>query len=200
MLILLIFFSCIAWAQTVVLTAPWLVAYDSEAQPRWEIRLEKLVRTEEGWMGENADITLFFQGEPTLWVRAPQISADPLGLRWALPNGLTGEGEGLSFSAQKAEWADRLVLENFSAQGQGIEVRAKEARWELGGPLVLLSAEAKVSIWTMCFAYGEYREPWLTAQTVEAHSESLVVQAEYCEIDLRSNRAKFLGVKIARRP
>ncbi len=200
MLILLILVSAVAWAQTAVLTAPWLVVYDPEGRPRWEIRLEKLVRTKEAWTGENASVTLFFQGEPTLRVRAPRISADSLGLRWTLSDGLSGDGQGFTFTAREAYWDGRLILRGFSSQGKNMELKAEEARWELTGTLELFSAEVRVSVWTLRFSYGKYEEPLLTAQEVEAVHQDLLVQAEYFEFYLGENRAKFVGAKVVRRP
>jgi lipopolysaccharide export system protein LptC len=60
MFVLLVFLSFAAFAQTTTLTAPWLLVYDPEGRPRWEIRMENLIRTKDGWEGEGVNITLFF--------------------------------------------------------------------------------------------------------------------------------------------
>jgi hypothetical protein len=118
MFVLLVFLSFAALAQTTTLTAPWLLVYDPEGRPRWEIRMENLIRTKDGWEGEGVNITLFFEGKPTIKVQAPRLSADPLGRQWSLSNGLSGEGQGLKFTAKEAQWMDYLVLLGFSAQGE----------------------------------------------------------------------------------
>lgn len=199
MFLFVIFFSALALAQPTTLTAPWLLVYDAEGRPRWEIRMEKLVRTQAGWEGEGVLVTLFFEGKPTLTLRAPRFSADPLGRRWTLGKGLAGEGQGFTFTAQEARWAERLVLSEFSATGEDLEVVAKEARWELSGTLELFSAEVRALDWTLQFPYGTYEEDRLTAQMVEAMGHGFVFRAEYLELYLREARVKFLGVKVVRR-
>lgn len=200
MLILLALFCAVASAQTTTLTAPWLLVYDPEGRPRWEIHLEKLVRTRDGWEGEGVSITLFFEGSPTITVRAPRLFADPLGRRWSLEGGLSGEGQGFTFTAKEAHWADRLVLLGFSAQGKGMEITAEEVRWELSGALELFSATVSSSQWTLRFPYGKYAEDLLAAQKVEAEGHGLNIFADHLEFYPEEGRAKFLGVKVVRRP
>ncbi len=191
-------FSALAVAQTTTLTAPWLLVYDVEGRPRWEIRMEKLTRTQTGWEGENVAVTLFFEGKPTLTLQAAHLSADPLGRRWTLTDGLSGEGQGFTFTAREAQWAERLVLRGFSANGQDLEVVAEETRWELSGTMELFSAEVRALGWNLRFTYGKYGEGLLTAQEVEAAGHGLLVQAEHLELDSEQARAKFLGVKVVR--
>lgn len=198
MFLFVIFFPVLALAQT-TLTAPWLLVYDVEGRPRWEIHLEKLVRTQSGWEGEGVLVTLFFEGKPSFTLRAPRLSADPLGRRWTLHGELSGEGQGFTFTAQEARWAERLVLSEFSAKGEDLEVEAAEAYWELSGTLELFSAEVLARDWALRFPYGTYEEDRLTAQTVEAVGHGLVVRAEYLELYLGEARVKFLGVKVVRR-
>lgn len=200
MFVLLVFFTVAALAQTTTLTAPWLLVYDPEGRPRWEIRMENLVRTKDGWEGEGIRITLFFEGNPTIKVQAPRLSADPLGRRWSLSNGLSGEGQGLRFTAEEAQWMDYLVLFGFSAQGEKIEVTAEKVQWELSGTLELFFAEASVSGWKMRFPYGRYTEDLLVAEEVEAEGHGLTVHADHLELSIAEGRAKFTGVQVARSP
>jgi len=199
MFVLLILLGFTAVAQTTTLTAPWLLVYDQEGRPRWEIRMEKLVRTKEGWEGEGAAITLYYQGQPTIRVQAPRLSADPLGRRWSLPEGLSGEGQGFTFTAKEARWEERLVLVDFSAQGKGMEIVAEEARWELSGVLEFFAAKVSASGWSLTFSYGKYVEDVLTAQKVEAEGYELSIAADFLELYPSEGRAKFSGVKVARR-
>ncbi len=199
MLVLLVLVGAVAFAQT-TLTAPWLLVYDPEGRPRWEIRLEKLVRTRDGWEGEGVSITLFFEGKPTITVRAPRLFADPLGRRWSLDGGLSGEGQGFTFTAREARWADRLVLLGFFAQGKGMEISAEEVRWELTGVLELFSAQVRSSPWILRFPYGKYVENLLAAQEVEAEGHGLNIFSDHLEFFPEEGRAKFLGVRVVRRP
>jgi hypothetical protein len=200
MLLLLVLLGAQALAQTTVLTAPWLVVYDPEGRPRWEIRMEKLVRTREGWEGEGVSVTLFLGGSPRIKLQAPRLSADPLGRRWSLTGGLVGEGEGFTFSAREANWADRLSLTAFSGEGEGLSLTAQEARWELSGPLELFSAEAQASGWILGFPYGKYQEGLLVAQDVVASGHGLSIRADFLEFHVGSGRAKFRGVRVVRGP
>ena len=198
MLVLLVLFTVSAWAQTTTLTAPWLLVYDPEGRPRWEIRMEKLSRTKDGWEGENVSVTLFFEGNAVFLVQAEKLSADPLGRQWTLWGNLRGEGYGFQFFAEKTYWRDRLILEGFSAEGDSLSVQAREARWELAGTLELLDAQAQGSGWTLSFPYGKYSENVLLAQEVEALGHGLSLRADFLEFHAKEGRAKFLKVKLVR--
>lgn len=191
-------FSLIAWAQTTTLTAPWLLVYDPEGRPRWEIRVEKLLRTKDGWEGENVTVTLFFEGNVVFSVEAQKLSADLWGRQWTLWGNLRGEGHGFVFSAEKAYWRDRLILEGFSARGSSLSVQAREARWELAGKLELFDAQAEGSGWNLSFSYAEYSEKILLAQEVEALGHGLSLRADFLEFHTEEGRAKFLKVKLVR--
>ncbi|MGB9758080.1 MAG: hypothetical protein ACPLRP_06305 [Candidatus Bipolaricaulaceae bacterium] len=198
MFVLLVLLSLTALAQTATLNAPWLLVYDPEGRPRWEIRMENLVRTKDGWEGENVHITLFFEGKPTIKVQAPRLSADPLGRRWSLSGTLSGEGQGFTFTAREAHWTDVLVLLGFSAEGENMEMSADEAHWELSGILELFSAEVKSLGWILRFPYGKYADGLLVAQGVEGEGHDLKIRAEHLELYLAEGRAKFLGVQVVR--
>ncbi len=198
MLVLLVLFTVSAWAQTTTLTAPWLLVYDPEGRPRWEIRMEKLSRTKDGWEGENVSVTLFFEGNAVFSVQAQKLSADPLGRQWTLWGNLRGEGYGFQFFAEKAYWRDRLILEELSAEGNDFEVQAKEARWELAGTLELFEAQARGSGWTLSFPYGKYSDKILWAQEVEALGHGLSLRADFLEFHTDEGRAKFQKVKLVR--
>ncbi|MFN3346966.1 MAG: hypothetical protein ACK42E_04050, partial [Candidatus Bipolaricaulaceae bacterium] len=88
--LLLVIASFVCGAQQLTVSAPWLVVYDHEGRPRWEIRLERLWRTKEGWEGEAVSVTLFWAGEPSLKVQAQRMRAEALGRSWTLLGGLRG--------------------------------------------------------------------------------------------------------------
>ncbi len=198
MFVLLVLFALSAWAQTTTLTAPWLLVYDPEGRPRWEIRMEKLSRTKDGWEGENVSVTLFFEGNVVFSVRAQKLSADLMGRQWSLSEDLRGEGYGFSFFAEKAYWRERLVLVEFSAEGNNFRVQAREARWELSGTLELFEAQAQGSGWTLSFPYGKYSDKILWAQEVEALGHGFSLHADFLEFYPEEGRAKFLKVKLVR--
>ncbi|MCS7240449.1 MAG: hypothetical protein NZ651_04315 [Candidatus Bipolaricaulota bacterium] len=198
MFILLVLFSALALGQTATLTAPWLTVYDPAGRPRWEIRMEKLVRTKEGWEGEGVSVTLFSAGAPLISVRAPRLSADPLGRNWSLSGGISGEGQGFSFSAEEARWMDRLILIAFSGQREDLKVEAQEARWELLGVIEFFSAKVTFSDWFLKFPYGKFVEAVLVAEDVEARGRGLRISADFLEFQVDKGRAKFLGAKVVR--
>lgn len=197
---LLLILPVCAAAQTLTLTAPWLVVYDPEGRPRWEIRLERLWRTREGWEGEDVLLTLFWAGEPKFRVRAPRIRAEALGRSWTLAGEIQGEGHGFSFSAAEASWNGRLVFKGFRAQGQGMALSAAEARWDLEGPLELFGAEGEGASWTLRFPYGRYAEGLLVAQEAEAWGHGVRLRAELLEFWVEEGRLKFRRVRVARGP
>ncbi len=197
--LLLVIVSLACWAQELVVSAPWLVVYDAEGRPRWEIRLERLWRTKGGWEGEAVSVSLFWAGELTFRVQAQRLRAEALGRSWTLLGGLTGEGHGFSFSAEEATWNGQLVLKGFAAHGQGIALRAREARWDLAGPLELFEAEGEGQAWTLRFPYGRYSADVLVAQDAEAVGHGLSLRAEFLEFWVGEGRLKFRSVHVVRR-
>lgn len=192
--------SAAAWAQNLTVTAPWLVVYDAEGRPRWEIRLERLWRTKEGWEGERVTVTLFWAGEPSFKVQARTILAEALGRSWTLSGGVSGEGHGFSFAAEEASWEGRLRLRGFRAQGHGLSLVAREARWDLEGPLELFEAEGEGMGWSLRFPYGRFAEGVLVAQEPEALGHGLHLRAELLELWVEEGRAKFRRAQVVRGP
>jgi len=197
-LLLLLSLSLAAWAQSLTVTAPWLVVYDAEGRPRWEIRLEKLWRTKEGWEGEGVSVTLFWAGEPSFKVQAQAIRAEALGRSWTLSGEIAGEGYGFSFTAEEASWDGKLRLKHFQAQGHGLSLVAQEARWELEGPLELFAAEGEGMGWSLRFPYGRFAEGVLVAQEPEAVGHGLRLRAELLELWVDEGRLKFRRVQVVR--
>lgn len=200
MLVLVALLALTGFAQTVEVSAPWLTAYDQEGLPRWEINLARLSRAGKGWEGEEAEITLFSQGEPAISVRAPRFSADQTGQTWALLGGLAGEGEGFAFQAEEAHWAAGLVLTGFQAEGNDLVLQAREARWELGGPLELWEAKVEMGDWTLSFPYGQYLpdSASLTAQSPEAWGQGLRLSAELLQAWPKSSRLQLIRAHVVR--
>lgn len=198
-LLFLLIASFVCGAQQLTVSAPWLVVYDAEGRPRWEIRLEKLWRTTEGWEGKAVSVTLFWAGEPSLKVQGQRIRAEALGRNWTIFGELAGEGHGFSFSAEEASWSGQLLLKSFRAQGQGLSLVAKEARWDLAGPLELFEAQGEGLAWALRFPYGRYSEGVLVAQDVEAVGHGLHLRAEFLEFWVGEGRLRFRGVQIVRR-
>lgn len=156
-------FTVTAVGQPVRAEAPWLTVYDEAGQPKWEVRMEVLVRTDDGWEGQVVQVQLYHEGVPHLVLRAPRIRADRYGREWSLFTGepgvdepVVGEGEGFSFTCFEARWEGKLVLLGLHAEGRGVVLSAAEARWELGQAVLLAEARATFAGWELEFASGQY--------------------------------------------
>ncbi|MFH1609738.1 MAG: hypothetical protein ABID40_03825, partial [Candidatus Bipolaricaulota bacterium] len=177
-LALLVFFAMPTVGQSVEATAPWLTVYDEAGHPKWEVRMERLVRTQDGWEGEAVQVHLYHKGAPLVLLRAPQIRADRYGREWTLDGGVAGEGEGFSLQCEQARWSGGLVLVGLKAEGRGLALSATEARWRLGEAVELLDAGVTFGGWLLRFATGRYdlAQDVLTAEGVTAtgHGVTLV--------------------------
>ena len=168
-----VLFPLSAGGQSVQAEAPWLTVYDEAGRPKWEVRMEVLVRTDDGWEGKEVQVQLYHEGIPYLVLRAPLIRADRYGRGWTLgadeppPGAVVGEGQGFTFTCREVRWEGELVLLDLRAEGRGVVLAAGEARWELGRAVVLADAEAAFAGWELKFASGYY----------ELDSEELVGRA-----------------------
>lgn len=155
-------FTLTAAGQSVHADAPWLTVYDDAGRPKWEVRMERLVRTTDGWTGEGVEVQLYHEGAPRLVLRAPRIRADRHGREWILLSDeseapeVSGEGEGLSFTCQEARWSGGLVLAGLVAEGRGMNLSSTEARWQLGDTVYLVGAEVEFDGWRLTFDVGQY--------------------------------------------
>ncbi|HEU68648.1 MAG TPA: hypothetical protein ENN53_05500 [Candidatus Acetothermia bacterium] len=156
-------FTLTTTGQSVQAEAPWLTVYDQAGRPKWEVRMEALVRTADGWEGQEVQVQLYHEGVPHLVLRAPHIRADRYGREWTLgadepstDGPVRGEGEGFSFTCREARWEAGLVLRDLHAAGRGVVLSAGEARWELGHAVLLADAEAAFVGWELKFASGRY--------------------------------------------
>lgn len=184
LLVLVAFLAVPTVAQAVRAEAPWLTVYDEAGRTKWEVRMEVLVRTAAGWEGRGVFVQLYYEGVPSLALRAPRIRADRYGREWSLfGDGETegpvgGDGEGFSFTCREARWAGGLVLVGLAAEGRGVTLRAAEARWRLGEVVDLVEATVVFAGWTVGFAAGRYRladdELAAGAVTATGHGVTLV--------------------------
>lgn len=152
-----------AFGQSVQAEAPWLTVYDEAGRTKWEVRMDRLVRTDDGWEGQGVQVHLYHEGAPHLVLRAPRIRADRYGREWTLftdePGAgelVVGEGEGFSFSCREAQWLGGLILRDLAAEGRGLALFAAEARWQLGQTVYLWETEVVFSGWQVGFASGRY--------------------------------------------
>lgn len=150
-----------AFAESVQAVAPWLTVYDEAGRPKWEVRMEVLVRTTTGWEGEGVEVQLYLEGAPHLVLRAPRLRADRYGREWTLGGEadgaqVAGEGDGFSFTCNEARWTGGLILLGLAAAGHGVTLSAAEARWLLGETVELLGAQASFGGWTVTFDSGRY--------------------------------------------
>ncbi len=184
LVVLLLLASLSGAGQSVRAEAPWLTVYDEAGRPKWEVRMERLVRTGDGWEGERVQVQLYHQGVPSLVLHAPRIRADRYGREWTLftdeppaDERVVGEGEGFSFTCQEARWAGGLVLVGLRAQGRGVSLSAGEARWQVGDVVYLSGAAAQFGGWVLSFEAGRYelRSDELVAGSVRATGHGVVL-------------------------
>jgi hypothetical protein len=149
-------FSLALAAQPVQVEAPWLTVYDVDGRPRWEVRMTYLARTDEGWEGEGVEVRLFHAGEVAVVIAAHAIRADRFGRAWTLVGDVTGEGEGISFTCDLAQWSGGLVLVGLRATREGMSLVAAEARWALDEGIDLVDVQATLDGWEVKFADGRY--------------------------------------------
>lgn len=165
-------------AQTVEAAAPWLTVYDEAGRPKWEVKMDRLLRTRDGWEGERVEVQLFLEGAPVVRLRASGIKADRYGREWALTGDVVGEGEGFTFACGGARWAGGLVLTDLRAEGRGLALSAVEAQWWLGERVELREATVTFQGWTVKFPRGRYAlgQEILEAQgvTVRGHGVKLI--------------------------
>ena len=107
--LILVLISLIAFSQEVELDAPWLTVYDPEGNPRWEVSLGRLYKTDSGWEGEGVEVRLYWEGELRFTLRADRLSADRLGRNWTLSGEVSGQAGELRISCRQA---DVILMEN----------------------------------------------------------------------------------------
>jgi len=198
-----------AIGQSVEATAPWLTVYDEAGRPKWEVRMERLVRTQDGWEGEAVQVSLYHKGAPLLVLRAPQIRADRYGREWTLTTGepvigepVVGEGEGFSFTCREARWAGGLVLASLTAEGRGLALSATEARWRLGEEVELWGAEVAFGGWRLRFATGRYDlvQDVLAAEAVTTTGHGVTLVGETLMAWPRDGRLRVTEAHLAQAP
>jgi hypothetical protein len=203
----------LAAAQQVHADAPWLTVYDEAGRPKWEVRMERLVRTPDGWEGEGVQVQLYHQGALQITLRAPRIRADRFGREWTLLTDepstaepvvepIVGEGEGFSFTCQEARWVGGLVLRGLTAEGRGVTLSAAEASWRMGEAVELSGAEVAFGGWILRFSTGQYdlAQDVLTAGAVEATGHGLTLAGSTLVAWPRDGRLRITEARLAQAP
>jgi len=149
--------------------APWLTVYDPAGQPRWEVQLEQLTRTAQGWQGEHATIHLYHEGLHQATARAAALQADPSGRAWEMSEGIEVDWAEFELSCKRGRWNDELVLWDITATAEGLVVGSEQARWRPGGPVELLGGTFDMRGWTATFDAGQYSLPEGTLSAQEVH-------------------------------
>lgn len=191
-----------AIGQSVEATAPWLTVYDEAGRPKWEVRMERLVRTQDGWEGEAVQVHLYHEGAPLVLLRAPEIRADRYGREWTLDRGVAGEGEGFSLLCEQARWAGGLMLVGLKAEGRGLALSAAEARWRLGEAVELWDAEVTFGGWLLRFATGRYdlARDVLAAEAVTATGHGVTLGGKTLTAWPREGRLRVTEAHLVRAP
>ncbi len=182
--------------------APWLTVYDSAGQPRWEIQLEHLARTEQGWRGEDATIRLYHQGVEQATATTGLLHTGPLGRTWELSEGLEVVWEGFVIVCERGRWDDELVLWDVTATAEGLIVRCEEGRWRPGRPVELGRGEFETDGWAGTFAAGSYSitEGILTARDVRLSGHGMDMLGEEISAHLHDNVFTLKNARLKARP
>lgn len=202
MLVIVIAAIWLGLAQEVELTAPWLTVYEPDGEPRWEISLRRLEKTDLGWRGEEAQVRLYREGELEFTVTAREITADRLGHTWTLAGEVRGEAEGLSFTCRRAIWEQGLRLEGVEAEGEGFSLVAEEAHWNQGEEIMFSEALIRSRGWELEFPRGAYSLPTgaLTGEEVRLVGHGYLIEAQRFTLFPQEERLELEGARIVPRP
>ncbi len=186
-------------AQQTRFDAPWLTVYDVAGRPRWEVELETLSRSAEGWQGQEARIVLYHEGERQAEVHAAELTTDPLGREWVLQEGVRGSWETLLIEARRGRWQGSLTLWEVEAQAEEMFVSAAEARWSPGSPVELLDVHVVIQGWELRFARGEYLldHETLVAVDVELRGHGLTVAAAKLQVAARGGEVTLSDAQLS---
>ncbi len=202
-------FTLTVAGQSVRAEAPWLTVYDEAGRPKWEVRMEVLVRTDDGWEGQAVQVQLYHEGVPHLVLRAPHIRADRYGREWSLLTGepgtgqpIVGEGEGFSFTCREARWRGGLVLVDLTAEGRDLVLAAAEARWQLGVVVHLVGAEVAFKGWQLRFKEGQYdlTQDVLLAEAVTVTGHGVTLAGAALTAWPNEGRLRVTGAHLAQAP
>ncbi len=187
-------------AERVEVERPWLSAYDAEGNLVWELRAAAIRGTGEGWVAEEVVAYLYGGGALLVTAHIPEVTADPGGLEWRAAGGVTGEGEGFSFTAGDARWAQgKLTLTEVRFTSGKLELRATRASWEPGGVWRLLGVEASFGEWELEFAEGIYDQTLRTLEIprgLTARGWGWEVVADGAKVDVDGEHVTLWGVRV----
>ncbi|MGY4707388.1 hypothetical protein ACVNPS_06495 [Candidatus Bipolaricaulota sp. J31] len=199
-LILVLGLAFTSLGERVEVERPWLSAYDAEGNLVWELRAAIIRGTAAGWVAEEAVAHLYGGGILQVTVHIPEVTADPKGLEWRTDREITGEGEGFSFTAEEARWAQgKLTLTELRFTSGKLVLVATRAFWESGGVWRLLGVRASFGEWELEFAEGIYDQ---TARTLEiprgltARGWGWEVVADGAKVDVDGEHVTLWGVRI----
>ena len=190
----------LALAERVEVERPWLSAYDDAGNLVWELRAAAIRGTATGWRAEEVVAYLYSDGAPLVTVHIPTVTADPAGPKWRADGGVTGEGEGFSFTAEEVEWTrGELRLGELRLISGELELRALRAFWEPGGVWKLLGVEASFGEWKLEFAEGVYDQTdriLRIPQGLTARGWGWEIAADEATVDVDAERVTLRGVKV----
>jgi len=196
--LLILLTAFLALGQEVEIQAPWLTVYDATGRPRWEVTLERLAKTEEGWEGEEVEVRLYWEGERKFLLFAPRIQADKLGRNWTLSGDITGKAADLELFCSSATWGGSLRLTGLSAQGEELSLVADSAAWSGGNNVSLLGVRAQTKGWEVELEEADYK---LDTGVLSGRSARLVghgfeIEAEEIRIFVQEDRVELKGAHV----
>jgi len=196
--ILFLLIGLVAFSQEVELDAPWLTVYDPEGNPRWEVSLERLVKTDFGWEGEGVEVRLYWEGELRFTLRADRLTADRLGRNWTLSGEVSGQAGELRISCRQADWGKGLTLTELAAEGEGLSLSAAQASWEEGSEVFLTEVRVESHGWNLELATAVYRldTGLLLGQGAEIAGHGYLIEAEELELHPEQGELLLKGARL----
>jgi len=180
---------------------PWLVAYDAEGHPLWELLATEVEGTSTGWTAVGVTVRVFgADGEVAIEVHVAKLQTDPKGSRWSSAAPVEGEGADFRFYAEGVRWeGEGLRIEGLRFESGELALTAQVATWSRDGSWHLMGAVASYGEWELEFSRGVYHQDKEVLEITEglvARGWGWRVRAEGAKIDIPTKRVTLQGVEV----
>ena len=180
---------------------PWLVAYDAEGHPLWELLATEVEGTSTGWTATEVTVRIFgADGEVAIEAHVAELETDAKGSRWNSTAPVEGEGASFRFCAEGVRWEDeKLRIEGLKFESGELALTAQVATWSRDGRWHLMGAVANYGEWELEFSQGVYQQDKEVLEITKglvARGWGWEVRAEGAEIDISAKRVVLQGVEV----
>ena len=180
---------------------PWLVAYDAEGHPLWELLATEVEGTSTGWTATEVTVRIFdADGGIAIEAHVAELETDAKGSRWNSTAPVEGKGRNFRFRAGGVRWEERgLRIEELRFESGELTLEARAATWSPDGSWRLMGVVASYGEWRFEFSLGVYyqdREVLEITEDLVARGWGWEVRAEGAEIDIPAKRVVLQGVEV----